>query len=102
MFSSERVFTIRMANGETYKGLAPRFFCWNAQGNLISEDEPTQEVDGKIAARIIDELDAGQFAVEVPDGEVIAVTKDQILPRPTVIRPPGTFAPSEPPPHVPV
>ena len=102
MFSSERVFAVTMANGQVYHGIAPRHFCWNKQGHPLAEHEAAQEVDGKVAAKVVEELEAGQVAVEVPDGEVIAVPKGHVLRRPTEIRPPTIPAPVEPKPNVPV
>lgn len=88
--SGERIFEVKLANGQTYTGVAPRHFCWNAQGQLVGEKEPSGEVEGMVAARVIEELDDNQVAVEVPDGEVIAVDKDQARPRPTPVRPPSS------------
>jgi hypothetical protein len=93
-FSGERIFEVRMANGQTYTGVAPRHFCWNARGSLVGEDEPTAEVDGKVAAKVVEEIDDEQTAVEVPDGAVIAVDNGQVQRRPTPIMPPAQ-APSK-------
>jgi hypothetical protein len=89
MFSGERVFAVELANGTTYRGIAPRQFCWNAEGRLVAENEPSQEIEGKVAAKLIDELEESQVAVEVPDGEVIAVDASRVGQRPTDIRPPS-------------
>jgi hypothetical protein len=43
-----------------------------------------------IAARIVVEIEDNQVQVEVPDGEVIAVDRSQIKPRPTSIVPPSS------------
>ena len=88
--SGERVFEVALANGRTYTGVAPRHFCWNAQGRLVGEKEPGGEAEGMVAARIVEELEDDQVAVEVPDGEVIAVNQDQIQPRPTPVQPPSS------------
>jgi hypothetical protein len=87
-FSGERIFEVKLANGEPYRSLTPRQFCWNSQGNLIAEDEPNSEVDGMVAARIVDSIDDDQWIVEVPDGETIAVDKRDVIERPTDIKPP--------------
>jgi hypothetical protein len=100
LFSSERVFVVKMADEKDYTGTAPIHFCWNAEGKPLSG--PPKEEDGLVAGKGIDELDEQQVAVEVPDGEVIAVDAKSIKPRPTEIRPPSPLAPSEPKPHVPV
>lgn len=90
-FSGERLFEIKLANGDSYSSLAPRHFCWNAAGRLVQETEPTAETDGMIAARVVAELDDGQVQVEVPDAEVIAVDRSQVRPRPTPIVPPSSL-----------
>jgi hypothetical protein len=88
-FSSERVFEVQLANGESYMNFAPRHFCWNAAGKLLGENEALdQDEAGFVAARINYELSGDQLAVEVPDGTVLAVRKSQIRVRPTPIMPP--------------
>ena len=87
-FSGERIFEVILANGEKYRSLAPRQFCWNHQGKLLKEDEPTARIEGMIAARIVDYIEDSQVLVEVPDGEIIAVDQQSIQSRPTSIRPP--------------
>lgn len=84
-FSGERIFQVDLANGDSYQSLAPRQFCWNNEGNLVAENEPTTEINGLIAAKIIDFVDDDQILVEVPDGEIIAVDKDNVQARPTII-----------------
>src|SRR5947208_863600 len=86
MFNSERVFEIKMANGENYRGVPPAHFCWDENDRLIGEESEPIEESGKIAARIIEQLDEGPLAVEVPDGEVIAINENEALERPTVVR----------------
>lgn len=86
-FSGERIFEVILANGEPYRSLAPRQFCWNSQNNLVTENEPNTEINGLIAARIIDDIDNDQMIVEVPDGEIIAVDKGIVKQRPTSIKP---------------
>lgn len=89
-FSGERVFEVQLANGESYTSLAPRQFCWSANGKLVEEREPTTKAKGMIAARIVAEIDDTQIQIEVPDGEVIAVDRSQVKPRPTPIIPPSS------------
>jgi hypothetical protein len=86
-FSGERIFTVALADGKIYRSLVPRQFCWNAEGRIVTENEPTSEVDGFIAARIIDADDADQPIVEVPNGEIIAVGREIVQKRPTSIKP---------------
>lgn len=88
MFSSERVFRVTMADGKTYQGIAPSHFCWNEKGVLVSENGPAQSEKGLVAARLVEILDDEQNAVELPDGEVIAVRVEHMVDRPTVITPP--------------
>jgi hypothetical protein len=88
MLPSERFFTVKLADGTQHRGLAPRYFVWNAKGELVGENEPTQETDGMVAARVF-ERQNGYVSVEVPDGELIAVNSADVRPRPTDITPPG-------------
>jgi hypothetical protein len=95
-FSGERIFVVKLANGEEYRGLAPYQFCWNSQGRLVDEFEPNSEVDGNVAARIVDYIDNEQVIVEVPDGQNIAVMQQTVIERPSNIIPPiysGTYVP---------
>jgi hypothetical protein len=103
MLSSERLFSVEMADGKVHCGIAPRYFCWNDKGQLVAESEPSQEENGKIAARVVGEFN-GFVTVEVPDGEVIAVPRGAVRERPTEIVPPGRVGPvpTEPNPNVPV
>ena len=88
-FSGERVFVVALANGDSYRSGGPREFCWNARGELVGPVQPPAEgEDGFLAARMVEQLDGEQVAVEIPDGEVIAVPRDSIRARPTEIRPP--------------
>jgi hypothetical protein len=86
--SGERGIEVELANGQAYETFVPRFFCWNAAGQLVGEHEPSTEVDGIVAARVAYEIDDDQVAVEIPDGKVIAVDRGQVRPRPTPIKPP--------------
>jgi len=88
MFPGERVVGVQLANGDTYQTFVPSDFCWNAAGQLVGENEPSTAAPGMVAAHLIDDRDDHQTAVEIPDGEVIAVKKSQVKPRPTPIVPP--------------
>jgi hypothetical protein len=89
-FSSERLFEVVLANGEVYTSITPRHFCWNATGKPLREAEGMEkDIAGLVAARVVEPLDGGQTAVEVPDGKVLAVNERDIRPRPTPITPPG-------------
>jgi hypothetical protein len=96
MFNSERVFEIKMANGENYRGVAPAHFCWDENDQLLGENSKPIEEMGKVAARIVEYLDEGPLAVEVPDGEVIAINENEALERPTKITPPNPSMKREP------
>jgi hypothetical protein len=102
MFSSERVFVVPLADGKTYDGVAPRHFCWNSDGEPVGEGERTDGAPGFVAAKVVEELDGNQLAVEVPDGEVVAVDKGVVRQRPTTIHPPTPPAARECEPNVPV
>ncbi len=99
VFSSERTFEVRLADGEPYHGVSPRHFCWTSEGHIVAEDEDTDDVPGKVAVKLLDDIDAQQVAVEVPDGAVLAVPRGAVSDRPTEIRPP---VPKESPANVPV
>ncbi len=86
-FSGERIFEVILADGKSYKSIAPRQFCWNSEGLLVAKDEPTSEIEGMVAARVVESIEDGQIIVEVPDGEVIAVDKCAVQKRPTEINP---------------
>jgi hypothetical protein len=103
MLPGERYFTVKLADGTEHRGLAPRYFVWNAKGELVRENEPAQEADGMVAARVLQRHN-GYVSVEVPDGDLIAVNSTDVRHRPTEIRPPGYSGPAatEPTPNVPV
>jgi hypothetical protein len=90
LFSSERAFEVTLANGEKYSGPAPIYFCWNKDGELLRANEVTEgEVDGWVAARPLEyPLEGDQVAVEVPDGEALAVQKSEVRDAWTEIAPP--------------
>jgi len=90
LFSSERAFEVSLANGEKYSGPAPIHFCWNEAGKPLGEGEAIdREIDGWVAARRLRrQLPDDQMAVEVPDGEAIAVRNPQVRDAWTDILPP--------------
>lgn len=91
VFPSERYFEVTLADGEKHKGIAPRYFCWNSQNRIVTEEEQTDGSQGLIAAKLLKKkgIPEGIFVVEVPDGAFLAVAKDQVSERPTKIIPPG-------------
>lgn len=96
-FSGERIFQVKLANGDPHRGLAPRQFCWNSRNNQIQEFDTDDNIEGFVAARIIDVIDDDQLVVEIPSGEVIAVDKQDVTERPTSI-----ITPLESKAHVPI
>ena len=90
-FSTERAFEVTLANGERYSGPAPLHFCWNNEGKLLGKNEGAgQEIDGWVAARRLNkQLPGDQVAVEVPDGEGLAVRQSQVRDAWTEIVPPN-------------
>jgi hypothetical protein len=95
-FSGERIFEVILADGQPYRSIAPRQFCWNSDNSLVEENEPQNEIGGMVAARVVDFIEGEQVIVEVPDGEIIAVDKGAVQKRPTSIKS------AESNPHVPV
>jgi len=87
-FSGERIFEVTLADGKPYRSLAPRQFCWNTNRQIVAENEPSSEIEGMIAARVVDFIDEDQVLVEVPDSEIIAVDTDKVEERPSHIEPP--------------
>jgi hypothetical protein len=83
-FSDERVFEIDLPDApEPYVGAASRQYCWDQEGRPLSKDDPEEGVaiHGKIAARLLG--NRGEKAlVSIPDGEVIVVNANQVIPRP--------------------
>jgi len=92
MFSSERIFSVQLANGEEHKGIASVDFFWTKDKTPLVASGTTETREGFIAGRILEDLDAGQIAVEVPDGEVLALPKAKVEQRPTEIQPPSAKA----------
>lgn len=91
VFSSERVFEVTLADGTVHAGIAPRYFCWDKHNKPVTEKSAQEKGPGLVAARVVEELADDQVAVEVPDGEVIAVRKSRVRERPTEVipSPPG-------------
>jgi hypothetical protein len=71
---------VNLANGEKYSGPAPIHYCWNDTGKPLHRNEAIDdEIDGWVAARPLRrQLPGDQLAVEVPDGEALAVRKSQV------------------------
>jgi hypothetical protein len=83
-FSDERLFRID-AGGMKYEGVASRQHMWSREGVPLADGEPPigENIEGLVAARII-KIEDGRALVSVPDGEVITISTDQLVDRPTV------------------
>jgi hypothetical protein len=84
-FSGERVVRLRCVDGTQKKGLAPTNYCWNANQIPLGENEPAngQTMEGYVAARELEQPAPNQVMIEIPDGEVMIVPKESIIPRPS-------------------
>src|SRR5687768_1038150 len=80
-FSGERVFEITLADGQTYRGVAPVHYCWDAEGHTFGPDEPAAPIPGAVACRWLETIE-GQPVVSIPDGEVVRVDQHSIVDRP--------------------
>jgi hypothetical protein len=91
-FSGERIVTVRCADGTDKKGLAPTRYCWNDKKHALGEDEPADgaTIEGFVAARKLrggGPAAPGGVVVDIPDGEVMVVPLDSVIPRPTSAEP---------------
>lgn len=78
-FSGERVFVVRLANGDEYRSLASISHCMKEKGKALATNEPISEydMDGFVKAiKIKKELT--NIIVEVPDGQLIMVSNETI------------------------
>lgn len=82
-FSSERVFRIRLNDGE-HVGAAPiEYFSTNDQRPLPA-DRPAnkgEHIEGFIAGRIV-AVEDGSYLVSVPSGEVLLIPGAEIIEQP--------------------
>jgi hypothetical protein len=83
-FSGERIVTVHCADGSDRKGLAPTHYCWNLEKKPLGINEPNDgnSIEGFVAARQLKEIGNDGFVVEIPDGEMMVVTKSSIIQRP--------------------
>jgi hypothetical protein len=93
-FSGERVIQVPLPDGQEYRGMAPRHYCWTGTGRDLGREEPDngQSIEGLVAARWLEDAPDGRAIVTGPDGEVLRVAPEQITQRPA----------AEPTPNVPV
>ena len=82
-FSEERVFALKDID---HKGVCSRRYLWRENGAALDESEPAlgQEIDGFVAARIIDIRRSGVL-LSIPDGEVVEVPSEQLHERPNMV-----------------
>ena len=79
-FSGERVFEIALADGRTYRGVAPVHYCWDDAGRPLGLEEPKDKIRGRIACRVLGRIDEVPV-VSIPDGEVVPVAEETIIER---------------------
>jgi hypothetical protein len=86
-FSGERHFRLVLADGSEHFSLAPKQHFWKADGSQLGEEEPSGavEIDGIIAARIIQSENSGRVLVSIPDDETVIVNTVQVIKRPAEI-----------------
>jgi hypothetical protein len=78
------IFEIEQADSSgPYIGASSRLYCWHEDGRPLALDEPTADtpIAGLVAARQLKSIN-GDILVSIPDGEVIRVRINQIVPRP--------------------
>ncbi len=94
-FSGERIAVVNLSDGNEQRVLAPRHYCWTAEGSPLAPDQPPlgNSIVGLVAARRIQDLPDGNVFVSTPDGAVFAVKPKTIDQRPATL---------ESVPHVPV
>ena len=90
-FSGERLCTVILANGENYSDIVPAHFCWNLDGEPLTE-QTVEAQPGLIAAKFIEfvespkDVDYDQLIVSVldvfGDTQIIAVGRSIARPRP--------------------
>jgi len=81
-FSAERIFRIKLPDGEVYVGAAPLKYCRHTDFSPLDANQPrpNQKLKGFILARKIRGEDNGMALVAVPDGEVLIVNEHEINP----------------------
>ncbi len=92
-FSGELAFQLKLDDGKVYESLAPRRYFWDKNGKPVATPS-AKGVDGYLAVRILQQREeervGGRVLVSTPDGEVIKINKNRLVPY------------AESPPHVPV
>jgi hypothetical protein len=85
-FSDQRIFQIALPTGAEHVGAASvqYFVKKNDRALEASEPPPGKELEGKVAARIVDEVD-NLVITSLPDGEVVTLEKNQLGESPGVL-----------------
>lgn len=83
-FSSERFFTVTLADGKSYSSTASYLHFWNPDKQRLGKQEPDAEetIDGFVAASLLRKDKSGLARIEIPDEEIITVEASRIVPRP--------------------
>jgi hypothetical protein len=81
-FSAERIFRVKLPDGEVYVGAAPLKYCLrkDLRPMDVNEPSPDRKLKGFILARTIRREGNGMALVAVPDGEVLIVNEETITP----------------------
>lgn len=87
-FSGEIVFEIKVHDGK-HSGTASRRYFWNKDSTPLGARQLSQKVPGFVVARIIEQEESQIVLVSIPDGEIVRIKRNQIVP-------------AEPSPNVPV
>jgi len=74
-FSGERVFSIKLVNGEEYRSLASVSYCQDEKGKPLAKNEPKGKITGFVKAIRV-KKERANMVVEVPDGQLIMVSKE--------------------------
>ena len=82
-FSCERIFTLTLANGESYKSVASYLHFWNSENERLNKYEPSEgTIDGLVAGMLLKKDKSGFALIEIPDEEIIAVPTSGLISRP--------------------
>ena len=80
-FSSERTFSIRLADGKVLEGTAHVDYLRDSKKRPLREDnpEPGEAISGFVACRKLRELQSGSVLIEVPSEYVIDVQEAELV-----------------------
>jgi len=90
-FSDERVFTLRLGIGEC-DGVASRQYLWDENWSPLEEGEPPlgKQIEGWVAARVVEVRSDGMVVALLPDGQTVEVPIAALVTRPSGV---GTHVP---------